>query len=149
MKTKFPDIELVSTDQYAGATRDMALQKSQNLLIKYGDDIQGVFCPNESVAIGMMQAMRDAKKAGGQIKLIGFDAGTQSVEGMKDGDVQGLVVQNPVRMGYLGVLKMVEHIQGKAVDKRIDTGVVLVTKENMDTPEIKELLYPPLDKYLK
>jgi ribose transport system substrate-binding protein len=35
------------------------------------------------------------------------------------------------------------------VEKRIDTGVVLVTPENMEQPEIKELLQPPLDKYLK
>jgi ribose transport system substrate-binding protein len=52
-------------------------------------------------------------------------------------------------MGYLGVVTMVQHLQGEKVEKRIDTGVVLVTPENMDQPEIKELLYPPLDKYLK
>jgi ribose transport system substrate-binding protein len=63
--------------------------------------------------------------------------------------VQGLVVQNPVLMGYKGVMTMVEHLQGKPVEKRIDTGVVLVTKENMEQPQVKELLNPPLDKYLK
>jgi ribose transport system substrate-binding protein len=44
---------------------------------------------------------------------------------------------------------MVKHLQGEKVDKRIDTGVVLVTPDNMEQPEIKELLYPPLEKYLK
>ena len=63
--------------------------------------------------------------------------------------VQGLIVQNPVRMSYLAVKTMVEHLQGKPVEKRIDTGVYVVTPENMDTPEMKELLYPPLEKYLK
>jgi ribose transport system substrate-binding protein len=52
-------------------------------------------------------------------------------------------------MGYLGVVTMVQHLQGEKVEKRIDTGVVLVTPETMEQPEIKELLYPPLDKYLK
>jgi len=63
--------------------------------------------------------------------------------------VQGLVVQNPVYMGYKGVMTLFDHLQGRKVEKRIDTGVVLVTPENADQPEIKELLYPALDKYLK
>jgi ribose transport system substrate-binding protein len=67
---------------------------------------------------------------------------------MKAGDVQGLVVQNPVKMGYLGVKTIVEHLQGKTVEKRIDTGVALVTKENMAQPDMAELLNPPLKKYL-
>ena len=68
---------------------------------------------------------------------------------MRAGKIEGLVVQNPVYMAYKGVMTMVDHLQGKKVEKLIDTGVVLVTKENMDQPEIRELLYPPLEKYLK
>jgi ribose transport system substrate-binding protein len=67
---------------------------------------------------------------------------------MKKGDVQGLVVQNPLLMGYLGVVTAVKHLKGQPVDKRIDTGVVLVTPENMNEPQVKELLYPPLSEYL-
>jgi ribose transport system substrate-binding protein len=59
-----------------------------------------------------------------------------------------LVVQNPMAMGYLGVKTLVEHLEGKPVEKRIDTGVQLVTRENMDQPEIHDLLHPPLEKYL-
>jgi ribose transport system substrate-binding protein len=97
----------------------------------------------------MTKALRDIGKAGGKVKMIGFDAGSQSVLDMKNGDVQGLAVQNPVLMGYLSVVTMVKHLQGEKVEKRIDTGVVLVTPENMEQPDIKDLLYPPLDKYLK
>ena len=80
--------------------------------------------------------------------MIGFDAGSQSIKDMKAGDVQGLVVQNPIRMGYLGVKTLVAHLQGKPVDKVIDTGVKLVTPENMEQSEFHELLYPPLSQYL-
>jgi len=52
-------------------------------------------------------------------------------------------------MGYLSVMTAVKHLQGQKVEKRIDTGVALVTKENMDATEMKELLHPPLEKYLK
>jgi ribose transport system substrate-binding protein len=80
--------------------------------------------------------------------MVGFDAGSQSVLDIKNGDVQGLVVQNPVRMSYLGVMTLMKHLRGETVEKRIDTGVTVVTPENMEKPEIKELIYPPLDKYL-
>lgn len=145
---KFPDIKLISSDQYAGPTRETGYQASQNLLNRHGREVNGVFCPCEPPTIAMTKALRDIGKAGGKVKMIGFDAGSQSVTDMKNGDVQGLIVQNPVFMGYKGVMTMVEHLQGKPVEKRIDTGVVLVTPENMEKPDIKELLYPPLDKYL-
>jgi ribose transport system substrate-binding protein len=97
----------------------------------------------------MTKALRDLGLAGGKVKMVGFDAGSQSVLDMKNGDVQGLVVQNPMLMGYLGVISAVKHLRGEKVEKRIDTGVVLVTPENMNQTEVKDLLYPPLDKYLK
>ena len=146
---KHPGIKLISADQYAGPTRETSYQASQNLLNRFGREVNGIFCPNENSTIGMTKALRDIGKAGGKVKMVGFDAGSQSVEDMKNGDVQGLVVQNPVLMGYLSVIKLVKHLQGEKVEGRIDTGVVLVTPANMNQPEIKELLYPPLDKYLK
>src|SRR6266404_2387796 len=149
LKNKFPELKLISSDQYAGATRETAYQASQNLLNRFGREVNGVFCPNEPSTIAMTKALRDIGKAGGTVKMIGFDAGSQSVADMKAGDVQGLVVQNPVKMGYLGVMTIVKHLQGEKVDKRIDTGVVLVTPENMEQPDISDLLHPPFDKYLK
>jgi ribose transport system substrate-binding protein len=149
MQSKYPDIELISTNQYSGATRETAYQASQNLLNRFGHEVNGIFCPNEPTTIMMARALRDIGRAQGDVKMVGFDAGTQSVADLKAGDVQGLVVQNPMAMGYLGVKTIVDQLQGKPVEKRIDTGVTLVTPENMDDPGIQELLYPPLDKYLK
>jgi ribose transport system substrate-binding protein len=149
LKTKYPDIRIISSDQHAGATRELAYQASQNLLNRFGREVNGIFCPCEPPTIAMTKALRDLGLAGGKVKMIGFDAGSQSVLDMKNGDVQGLVVQNPVLMGYLGVVTAVKHLRGEKVEKRVDTGVVLVTPENMNQPEIKDLLYPPLDKYLK
>jgi ribose transport system substrate-binding protein len=149
LKKQFPEIKLISSDQYAGPTRETGYQASQNLLNRFGRDVDGIFCPCEPPTIAMAKALRDIGKGGGKVKMVGFDAGSQSVADLKNGDVQGLVVQNPVFMGYKGVMTMVEHLQGKKVEKRIDTGVVLVTSQNAELPEIKELLYPPLEKYLK
>lgn len=146
---KFPNIQLVSSDQHAGATRELAYQASQNLLNRFGRDVDGIFCPNETATIAMTKALRDIGRAGGKVKLVGFDSGTQSVLDLKNGDVQALVVQDPLKMGYLGVMTVVQQLQGKTVEKRIDTGVSLVTKENMNQPDMAALLAPPIAKYLK
>ena len=79
---------------------------------------------------------------------MGFDASDNLVKGLRDGQIDGLVLQDPVRMGYLGVKTMVAHLKGEAVEKRIDTGVKVVSRDAMDTPETKELLQPDLSKWL-
>ena len=149
MKKKFPGIELISSDQYTGATRDSAQQVAQNVINRFGKDVNGCFAPCEPVTIGLLLALKEKGLAAGKVKLVGFDTGAGSVDALKKGDVQALVVQNPVRMGYLGVMTVVNHLKGKPVEKKIDTGVAVVTAANMGTPEMQELLNPPLDKYLK
>lgn len=148
IKQKFPEIELVSTDQYAGATRDTAKRASENLLNRFGDEVQGIFTPNESSTAGMLLALQDIGKAG-KVSFVGFDVSQQFIDALNAGQLHGIVVQNPFNMGYLGVKTMVESLLGKPVADRIDTGVMLVTKENMSSPEVNELLHPPLDQYLK
>src|SRR5258707_4700962 len=123
LKARFPEIKLISSDQHAGATRELAYQASQNVLNRFGREANGVFCPCEPPTIAMTKALRDLGLAGGKVKMIGFDAGSQSVQDLKNGDVQALVVQNPLLMGYLGVVTAVKHLKGEKVEKRIDTGV--------------------------
>jgi len=146
---KFPGLKMISADQYAGVTVESAYQAAQNLLNRYGTEVNGVFCVTEPTTIAMTKALRDIGKGGGRVKMIGFDSGSQSVRDMKNGDVQALAVQNPLLMGYLSVITMVKYLHGEKVESRIDTGVVLATPENMEQPEIRDLLNPPFDKYLK
>src|SRR6185436_5318489 len=120
---KFPGIELISGDQYAGATRDTAKRASENLLNRYADQVQGIFTPNESSTAGMLLALQDIGKAG-KITFVAFDTSEAFTEAMRRKQLHGIVVQNPFNMGYLGVRTMVEQLQGKAVAKRIDTGVI-------------------------
>jgi ribose transport system substrate-binding protein len=148
IKKEFPDIKLVSIDQHSGATRELAYQAAQNLMVRYGRDVDGAFAPNENSIIGLTKAIKEIGKGGGKVKVIGFDTGEISINDMKNGDVQALVVQNPMAMGYLGVKALVDHLEGKPVEKRIDTGVQIVTRDNMDQPDVHDLLHPPLEKYL-
>lgn len=148
IKQKFPEIELISTNQYAGATRDTAKRASENLLNQFGDELQGIFTPNESSTAGMLLALQDIGKAG-KVSFVGFDSSQTFIDAIHANQLHGIVVQNPFNMGYLGVRTMVDSLLGKPVNKKIDTGVMLVTKENMSSPEVHTLLHPPLDQYLK
>jgi len=146
LHAEFPDIRLIDEKQYAGATRDSAQKVAENLLTSH-PNIDGVFCPNESSTFGMLLALR-SKQMAGKVKFVGFDSSEGLIEAMRQGHIHGLVLQNPLRMGYEGVKTIVAHIRGQKVEARIDTGVVLATPENMDEPEIKQLLSPDLSAYL-
>jgi len=149
MQKDFPEIKLISTDQHAGPTRDTAKRASENLLSRFGTQVNGVFASNESAASGMLLALRDAGLAHGKVKFVAFDAGETLNAGLNAGDVQGMVVQNPLNMGYLGVKTIVAVLRGEKVEKRIDTGVGFVTAENFSDPAMADYVKPPLSEYLK
>jgi len=148
LKAKYPGIELISSEQYAGPTRDTAKRASENLLNRFGNDIQGVFTPNESSTAGMLLALQDIDKAG-KLTFVGFDTSQTFIDAMRNKQLHGIVVQNPFNMGYLGVKTMVSQLLGQPLEKRVDTGVLMITPDNLDAAETQELLHPPLDKYLK
>lgn len=142
-----PGIELVSANRYAGATVESALAESENLLSRFkspdgSPGVDGIFCPNESSTAGMLRALQEGGWAG-KVKFVGFDASEKLVEALQKGELNGLILQNPRRMGYLAVKTMVEAIKGGTPEKRIDTGAALVTKENMAEPDIAKLLEKP------
>jgi ribose transport system substrate-binding protein len=153
LKENYPDIEVVSSNQYAGATTESAFQASENLLAPLrtpdgGMTIDGIFCPNESSAFGMLRALKDTGLAG-KVKYVGFDSSDQLVKALREGHIHGLVLQDPINMGYLGVKTIIAHLRGEKVEKRIDTGSEVATPENMDDPKMKNLLEPDFKKWLK
>ncbi len=146
-------IQIVSSNQYGGATIETAYRASENLLSPYkiasgALGIDGIFCPNESTTFGMLRALQDGGFAG-HVRFIGFDSSTKLVEALENGQLDALILQSPFNMGYVGVKSIVAHINGKQVEKKIDTGVTLVTKDNMNEPEIRELLQPDLARWLQ
>jgi ribose transport system substrate-binding protein len=147
LKAGYPGITILSGDQYAGATRETAKRASENLLNRYASQLDGIFTSNESATVGMLLALQDIKKAG-KIKFVGFDASQTLIDAMRAHQLDGVAVQNPMHMGYLGVKTMITHLKGQPVEKRIDTGVALVTPESLDDPATKALTNPPIDKYL-
>lgn len=131
-------ISVISDNRYAGATAGEAKSQALNMI----DDIReadGVFCPNESSTLGMLLALQQTGRAG-KVKFVGFDASPPLIEALRKGEIDALVVQNPRRMGYLAVKTIVQALKGEKTEPNIDTGCALVTRANLDTPEIKALL---------
>ncbi|MBN1805802.1 MAG: substrate-binding domain-containing protein [Sedimentisphaerales bacterium] len=153
LKEKYPGIEVVSANQYGGATTESSYLASESLLSPFrkaggGLTVDGIFCPNESTTFGMLRALEDSGLAG-KVKYVGFDSSDRLVLALQKDYIHGLVLQDPINMGYLGVKTLVAHLRGEKVDKRIDTGSSVATPENMKEPKIKNLLEPDFKKWLK
>ncbi|RPI50656.1 MAG: sugar ABC transporter substrate-binding protein [Acidobacteria bacterium] len=147
------NIQVLSANQYGGADVEGAYKRGEAMLHGFRRpdgslDVDGIFTPNESTTLAMLRVLADSGWAG-KVRFIGFDASDTLVKGMSDGHIDALVLQNPVNMGYLGVKTMVEHLQGRPVEKRIDTGVQLVSRDRMNDPAVQELLHPDLSRWLK
>ncbi len=135
---KSPGLKLTVDNRYAGATAGEAKTAAMNMIDKL-KEADGVFAPNESSSFGMLLALRQNNLAG-KIKFVGFDTSPPLIEALQKGEIDALVAQDPTKMGYEGVKTLVASIRGKQVPKTIDTGVRLITRENLNTPEIKKLL---------
>lgn len=142
LRTKFPDIRILSDNQYAGVTTETAYQTSENLLNRFAD-VQAIFTPNESSTFGCLRALEDHGLAG-KVVHIGFDSSKKLIEALEQRKIRGLILQDPVGMGYQSVKTAVAFLQKQAYEKNIDTGVFLATPENMTEPLMKKLLAPDL-----
>jgi ribose transport system substrate-binding protein len=144
------EIRIVSDSQYGGATTETAEKVSENLLAAQRADtgnLGGIFAPNESTTFGMLLALRKAGLAG-KVHFVGFDASDKLVGAVRAGEIDALVVQRPFEMGYVAVKTMADHLRGHAVERRVDTGSTLVTRDNLDAPETRALVSPDLKTWL-
>ena len=132
------DIEVVGPF-YSQSQRATALNQTTDILAANGDLI-GIFGANEPTAIGMGRAIEQAGKAG-QLTAIGFDGNVDLQDMVKSGVLLATAVQGSFQMGELGVNAIADILAGNSVTDFIDTGVVMVTKENIDTPVAQNVLY--------
>jgi ribose transport system substrate-binding protein len=143
-------VEVVSDNQYGGATTESAFSAAESLLLakdaKNGK-LQGVFTPNESTTFGMLLALEKAELAG-KVRFVGFDASDKLVRAVETRSIDALVLQNPFKMGYLAVTTLVGQLRGKKPDPRTDTGAQVVDKENLADPAVREIVKPDLAKWL-
>lgn len=135
-----PPIEWLSKDKYAGATKDSALKEATPLLHQFRDRVDGVFCVNESSADGMLDAMRSLG-LNRQVRLMGFDSSEPLLQAVSSDEVDGLILQDPYRMGYLGAWAIVQYLNGFEIEGPLNcsTGEYVITKDNVGRTTTREL----------
>ena len=134
-----PGLELVAV-QYSQSDVAIGMAVTENILTA-NPDLGGIFAASEPGAIGSAQALI-GRGVAGKVKLVSFDAAPNEVKALEQGTMQALIVQNPFKMGYEGVKAAVAALNGEPVNERIDTGVYIVTKENLYSPEIQKIINP-------
>ncbi len=137
-----PDIEVISSNQYSGSTKEGAQSVAENLLLAH-PEIDGIFCPAEGAAHGMMRALEESGRHE-SLAFVGFDSSESLMAGLESGVIDALVLQNPFAMGQLSVETLMQHLSGRNADGRVDTGVMVVTTENLQSPEVQAVLTPDL-----
>lgn len=140
---KYPDITVVEKDQYAGDNATSAKEKVDQLLQLHGENLAGIFAVCEPNGNGTLEAIKNAGLAG-KVKFIGFDPSDALIEALGEGNCHGIVLQDPVQMGYQSVITLVDSINGKEAESFQSTGEYLATPENMNEEEMRRLLQPEI-----
>lgn len=135
-----PNVKLVST-LYSNSNIEEAMKKTEDMLTA-NPDLDGIFACNEPGVIGAARVLEQRGLAG-KVKLVGFDASEDEIKALQKGTVQALIVQNPFKMGEEGVNAAILLIAKQELPQmRVDTGVAVVTKENLNEPEVVKLVDP-------
>lgn len=135
---KYPDIEIVDI-QYGGGDHLKSTDLAKAIMQAH-PDLKGIFGSNEGSAIGVVNAVKEMKKEG-DLVVIGYDSGKQQIEAIKSGLMAGAITQNPIGIGYETVKAAVQAKKGEKIEKNIDTGFFWYDKNNIDSEEIKAVLY--------
>jgi ribose transport system substrate-binding protein len=122
--SQYPGIQVIEKDHYGGGTLDEAKNTSKNLLRQL-KEADGVFCPNETTTLGMLYTPAIV------------------IEALEKGEISAVIGQDPSRMGYESVKTIVDYIHGKTIPSTIDIGVHIITRKNLNDPDIKKLLALP------
>ncbi len=140
---KYPNIKVVSSDQRGGDNATASKEKVGQLLQLHGEDLDGIFAVCEPNANGTLEALRNAG-LDGKIKFVAFDPSDALIEALEDGACAGIILQDPVQMGYQSVITLVQSLNGEAAADFISTGEYVATPDNMNEARMQELLKPQI-----
>lgn len=132
----FPDIKIV--DSESGQDSAEIAKKVTTQMLQNHPDVQGLFACNVDMSVGALEALQEQKRT--DVKMVAFDPDKSLIDGLRSGQVVAIIVQDPYRMGYEGVKALAMHNNGQYSPRLIDTGVAVVTNENLTDPRIMRLL---------
>jgi ribose transport system substrate-binding protein len=143
LKARFPGLQ-VTAHRYNNNDTATALSQTNDVL-SANSRLVGIFADNNVSANGVSQSLQE-NKAQDRIVAVGFDSDPQEINGVKNGSLKAIVVQNPYYFGYHGVITAAMSAQGRSAPPSLDPGAVVVDSSNMNTPEVQKLLNPPTTK---
>ncbi len=145
IRKEFPGIDIVAR-QYGMSDRSKSMAAAENMLTAH-PDLQGMFCSTEPSSTGTSLALKERNLAG-KVKFVAFDSADNMIEDLRAGVIDAMVVQDPFKMGYEAVKTLVDKLHGSTPAKAMDLSARVVTKQDLDKPDIHALLFPDLKKYL-
>ncbi|MEZ5978385.1 MAG: substrate-binding domain-containing protein [Planctomycetota bacterium] len=133
-----PGMQVLVSDRYAGATSAGA-QSEALAMLPMLRRAKGVFCSNEPTTAGMLLALRREKLLD-DLVFVGFDSSTPLIEGLERGEIDALVVQDPVGMGREAVRLAQTLLEGGTIPPVTDTGAVVVRAADLADPDVRALV---------
>jgi ribose transport system substrate-binding protein len=143
---EFPNVRIVQR-QFSLSDRAKARAGAENILTAH-PDLAGFFASAEPGSVGTALALK-ARNRSGKTKFVAFDSSDAMIEDVRGGTIDAMVVQDPFGMGFQAVKSLVDKLNGQTPPKRVDLHARVITKADLDKPEIKELLHPDVSKYVK
>jgi ribose transport system substrate-binding protein len=140
--SKYKNIHLIEKSHYVTGTEVEVMDDCLKITDKLRE-ADGIFCSYEQSTIGMLLTLRKLDLAG-KVKFVGFDTPAPAVKALKKGEISALIAQDPARMGFLSVKTLVDYIRGKKVPQTVDVPVQIITRENINNPEIQKLFALPM-----
>ncbi len=137
IESKYPDIKIVDIQYEADQAKAADVAKT---IIQAHPNLKGIFGTNEGAATGAIKGVIEAKMDG-KLIVIGYDAGKAQKDAVRNGQMYGAITQDPVGIGYKAVEAAVKAVKGETLEKNIDTGFKWYDKTNVDSEEMKPLLY--------
>jgi ribose transport system substrate-binding protein len=144
MTKSFPRIKIVQT-AYGMADRAKARAAAENIMTAH-PNLRGLFADNESSSAGAVLAIKARGDA--KVRMVAFDSNDQLVADLQDRYIVALVVQKPLQRGYESVMALGRKLAGQRVASRVDLSAVLVTRADLEKPDVIELLHPDLGTWL-
>lgn len=145
MSKEFPGIQIVA-EQYSMSDRAKGMSATENILTAH-PNLDGLFASSEPSSVGAAQALK-SRGLNGKVRFVAFDSSEGLVADLNAGVIDALVAQNPFKIGYEAVRVVTEKLDRKTPEKKIDLSAQVITKADLDKPEVQQLLHPDLTKYL-
>jgi ribose transport system substrate-binding protein len=141
LESRFPGIQLVAFE-YGMGDQARSLAAAEKILNSH-QDLDGLFASNESSTLGAVQGVKESRRTG-RVLIVGFDSSPTLIEDLRAGTLDSLVHQDPFMIGYEAVRTLYEKLSGRTPERRVTIDVYLVTRENLESPEIQNLINLPL-----